>query len=418
MKKYLYKTLGIFACMMALTFASCEVRDLTEADLFTPDTQEAIDAIISDGEEFSFHKLQDVFMTEKGNYYDTALAQFYRTRANCGDDVWYFSIDTFPSNGPGIYVIGRVCTDDQGGNNYKTLILQQIDSTGEQQNLRIGVDVGSIGGLYPMGQKVAIRCNGLAIGRYANQVQLCVPSYNNNIYANNQAEKIGWAASRIPNEMFRKATTRIGVPDQSKLVYDELTLDDIKSKYYSIANKPKECRKMDARLIRIMDVHFNGYADDSGKPVKTNPYVMGSATDSIGNPSIDPYTNVFAPTTNNMNYPQGRYITNSTGSVRFIVGTSEFAKYSNYFLPSHITRSASADPKASALDFNYEACQGYIEGVIGFYVDNAGKFTSSHDTIKYNSWSISLNSMEDIHFMDTISKEPWKPVEFSKHLFE
>ena len=158
-------------------------------------SEDQVNAEIADGRLYTINEFIDAFMTEKGNYLsDTAL---YRTRATNGDGIYLFSIDTLPSTGPGIYIRGRVTTDDFGGNFYKALIIQQIVD-GEQQNLRLSVDLGSASGMYPRGQEILIRCNGLAIGRYSNQPQLCVPSYNNNTNANKGNEKVGWAPGRIP----------------------------------------------------------------------------------------------------------------------------------------------------------------------------------------------------------------------------
>ena len=90
---------------------------------------------------------------------------------------------TIPVGGPQIYIRGRIVTDDQGGNFYKTIVIQEIVN-GKQQALRLSVDASSAGGAYLLGQEIMIHVNGLGIGKYANEPQLCVPSYNNNLNAN------------------------------------------------------------------------------------------------------------------------------------------------------------------------------------------------------------------------------------------
>ena len=184
MKTLLY----LFAIAAALPLASCTPEPISEDSVFL--TEETIQQIISadGGRLYTINELLDTYMSEKGNYLsDTSL---YRTRANNGDGTWLFSMDTLPSIGDGIYIRGRITTDDYGGNFYKALCIQQVVN-GQQQALRIGVDASSVSGMYPLGQEILIRCNGLAIGRYADQPQLCVPSYNNHVHANNASQKIG-----------------------------------------------------------------------------------------------------------------------------------------------------------------------------------------------------------------------------------
>ena len=176
-------------------------KPVAEDELFATEAQVA--ELTKDGHLYTLNELVDRFMTEQGNYLSDTTQ--YRTRANndgVNPGIWLFSIDTLPSQGEGIYIRGRVITDDYGGNFYKALVIQQVVD-GEQQALRLSVDAGSISGIYPLGQELLIRCNGFAIGRYANQVQLCVPSHNNNTYADNAEQKVGWAPGRIPFARFK-----------------------------------------------------------------------------------------------------------------------------------------------------------------------------------------------------------------------
>ncbi|MGN1240752.1 MAG: DUF5689 domain-containing protein, partial [Paludibacteraceae bacterium] len=221
--KRIHSIISAFAlCSLFVAMVGCNPAPLTEADVFT--NPDAVANILQPGD--SIYHLNDfvaTFMTEEGNFLSDSTP--YRTRATSGNGIYLFSIDTIPTDTMGIYIRGRVSSDDYGGNFYKSIVIQEIVD-GKQQNLRLSVDIGSANGLYQIGQELLIRCNGLSIGRYANQPQLCVPSYNNNIYANNASQKVGWAPGRIPNELFRKATTLIGTPDQSKLQYDTISIAD------------------------------------------------------------------------------------------------------------------------------------------------------------------------------------------------
>ena len=303
----------VLVVVLVSALPACTPNAPSEESFFL--TEEQVAELTQDGKVYNLNDFVDTYMTEQGNCIDSNL---YRTRALYGGDTYLFSIDTLPSNGEGIYIRGRVATDDYGGNFYKVLVLQQIVE-GKQQALRISVDAGSISGQYPRGQEILIRCNGFAIGRYANQVQLCVPSYNNNINANKAEEKVGWAPGRIPAARFRAATYYIGKPDSSLLVYDVMTIPEITASYDPIA-----ARHEDGKLIRIENIHYTGQCLGSNKTTFQNC--------TTGDPSDDSNANVFAPTTNNMNYPQSRIIMDESGNF-ICVSMSEYAREAHYYLP-------------------------------------------------------------------------------------
>ena len=382
MKKLLY----LFAIAAALTLASCTPEPISEDSVFL--TEETIQQIISadGGRLYTINELLDTYMSEKGNYLsDTSL---YRTRANNGDGTWLFSMDTLPSTGNGIYIRGRITTDDYGGNFYKSLCIQQVVN-GQQQALRIGVDGSSVSGMYPLGQEILIRCNGLAIGRYADQPQLCVPSYNNNVHANNASQKIGWAPGRIPWEQFQTIVSRIGRPDTSKLYYEELTIAD-----FQAITAEAEMRKWDAKLVRIRNVWFTGEYENNGSFSKL----------TTGNPEDDTNANVFAPTTTNIGYPQSRVITD--GTAKTLVSNSEYCKFAAYYIPGADKNGVSNCP-------NFK---GTITGILGQYRDNA---RYAHDIY---DWSISLRDIttsvhkgicNDIVFTKDDGTR-WNPIEYGE----
>lgn len=363
--KYLYFVLCAFVVVL---MSSCEPRALTQADVFTPTDESELDRILKEenaahGGQYRIYTLNeftDAFMTEEGNLLsDTTL---YRLRSTTNGKLYMFSVDTIKTDTIGIYIRGRVTTDDFGGNFYKSLVIQQIVN-GEQQNLRISVDMGSVSGMYPLGQEILIRCNGLAIGRYANQPQLCVPSNNNNIYAMNASEKVGWAPGRIPSADFRKATRMIGTPDKTKLKYDTLTLTEL---FSQVPYKPSadsigmdKVRKADGRLVTIKNVWFTGQYDNNGTIedcAPTNP-------DSAGN------ANVFAPTSNNIGYPQSRIMADrkSAKSGHYLMcSNSEYAKFAYFYLPG-------ANEKG--ID-DCENWAGTVTGILGWYQDKASNLSS------------------------------------------
>ena len=366
--------------MIAITLVAlciaCTPNPVDESKLFLTDTQ--ADELIAQGTLLTLQQFKDSFMSEKGNYLsDTTL---YRTRATKDGKNYLFSIDTIPVSETPVYIRGRVTTDDYAGNFYKAMCIQQIVD-GKQQALRLSVDAGSIGGLYQIGQEILIRVDGLAIGRYANQPQLCLPSYNNNIYANNAEQKIGWAPGRIPMAIFNARTKCIGKPDISKLVYDELKITE----FTSVLNL-QETRKWDAKLVRIKDVHYTGqYFTTSG---------TGKCT--TGDPEVDQNANVFAPTTNNIGFPQTRVIEDANGN-KTGISASEYAKFAYFYIPG-------ADQNGTA---NCTKYVGDVVGILGFYSDNA-KYDPAYD-----DWSISIRSLDDLQLFDA-NGNLWPRIEYTK----
>lgn len=367
MKKILYIVL-IALCV------ACTPNEPTKLYLSDADVKE----LIKKGTYLTIEEFKATYMTEKGNFWsDTSQ---YRTRATKDGINYLFSIDTIPVSEKPVYIRGRITTDDFAGNFYKTLCIQQ-EVDGKQQALRISVDAGSISGIYPLGQEILIRVDGLSIGRYANQPQLCVPSYNNNIYADKADQKVGWAPGRIPIAFFKERTQCIGKPDQSKLIYDTVDI----TTFNTILNI-QETRKWDGKLVRITDVHFTGEYSDYGtlKPCNTE------------DPETDKNVNVFAPTSLNWGHPLSRAIADQNGNWT-LVSSSEYAKFARFYLPG-------ADQDGISNCSNYK---GTVTGILGFYNDNAKYDPESYD------WSITIRSLDDLMLYDD-EKNLWPRKEYQK----
>ena len=375
----------LLAMPVIALMTSCEARQLTAEDVLVVDEAKLAEVLTAENPEgykiYNINSLKEPpFMTEDGNF--KSDSSLYRTRSGYPKDnptIQLFSIDTLPVNGPGIYIRARVATDDYGGNFYKSLVLQQTQDwenggeLAEPQGLRISVDMGSVSGLYHQGQEIIIRCNGLAIGRYANQPQLCVPSYNNNIFADNAPQKIGWAPGRIPAARFRRATRMLGYPEISKLKWKTMTLADLQTNYLSKFSDVVGARKLDATLIKITDVHFSGTCNNKGAEQALVRYEYDTAkTAWNGDPEIkDTYAYVFAPSTGNVGYPQSRYVKDNGNANKVLISASEYARYALYYLPA-----------AKYI--------GSVTGILGYYMDNGG-FAPDGD-----EWSITPCSMDEI----------------------
>ena len=370
----------IISCAVLLTLAACQPKAVEPEQMFL--NEEQVTAILNaepdgyiyyDEAKGGLNQFVRDYMTEEGNY------QPVRSRSTKGT-YQLFSIDSIPTIGEGIYIRGRITTDDGGGNFYKALVIQQMVD-GKQHALRISVDMGNVSGMYAQGQEVLIRVNGLAIGRYADQPQLCVPSFNNNVNAGKYDEKVGWAPGRIPAAQFREVTTRIGYPDRSKLYYEHIDIstlvtasDNSNEGYGKSLIDLFDAREWDGKLVVLDNMHFTGeYADTRGKRTKC----------STGNPQEDTNANVFGPTTDNQGFPQSRVISN--GSLYFMVSTSEYATYSHMFLPT-------------------EDYIGTIIGILGFYMDN-GAYDAT-----WKSWSVTPCDISDIKLKN--DSQEWIPFEY------
>ena len=394
----------LLAMPVIALMTSCEPRELTEDDVFVQES--SLDQILQEenGDQgykiYDLNEFLDTFMTEEGSFHSDTCP--YRERSyDATHGIYLYSVDTLPTNGAGIYIRGRVTTDDYAGNFYKAMVIQQIVN-GEQQNLRISVDLGSSAGMYQLGQEIIIRCNGLAVGRYANQPQLCIPSYNNNIYAMNASQKVGWCPGRIQGSVFRRATRMIGTPDVKAIQVDELTMADL---YTQIALKPTAdaagmdaVRKMDGRLIRLKDVHFTGQYDNNGSLAN-----MVAGDPDPGDGQSHSEVNVFAPTTGNLNFPQSRVL-GDHGSNTLMCSSSEYAKFAYYYLPG-------ADKNGVTNCKNYE---GTVTGILGWYLDKASDLAQGK--LDGYEWSVTPRGIPGIGVMDIDMKdthdEPWVPKEY------
>ena len=375
MKKSIYLYAMLLAMPIIALMTSCEPKALVEDDVFTYESE--LDALLSsespEGYDiYTLNAFLDKFMTEAGNFASDTCP--YRERSyDSKHGLYLYSVDTIPTNGRGIYIRGRVTTDDYGGNFYKAMVIQQVVE-GKQQNLRISVDLGSSAGMYQMGQEVVIRCNGLAVGRYANQPQLCIPSYNNNIYASSAAQKVGWCPGRIQGSVFRKVAHMVGAPDRSAIKYDTLTLatlyTEIKKQPAATAEAMDAVRKMDGRLVVLKDVHFTGTYDNDGTETK-----MIAGDPDPGDGSSHSEINVFAPTTGNIGFPQSR-ILQDQGTNKIMCSNSEYAKFAHFFIPG-------ADKNGVT---GCDSFEGTVTGILGWYLDKASEL--ANDKLDGYEWSV------------------------------
>jgi hypothetical protein len=239
------------------------------------------------------------------------------------------------SNPSDIIFNGIITSTDAEGNVYKYIVVQEEGANA--QAMKISIDAGSLSGIYPLGQRVSVRCNNLYIGKYAQGPQLGV--YYENITKNPVRIEPG----RMPRLISDLAISAYDMPEPSAVVADTMTIAEIKAAGESLYNK----------LVCIKNAYFTGMGSNFGKPT-----------------AIPSTEKIFAPSTGGIGYPQSREITDGTGSV--FVSTSEYAKFATKALPA-------------------ASYKGNITAIIGWYND---KDNSLDPTKIYHQ--LTLRSLKDL----------------------
>ncbi|MDR3327461.1 MAG: DUF5689 domain-containing protein [Prevotellaceae bacterium] len=291
---------------------------------------------------YTIEKLISTFGTELG---DTAK---FPPRSNSGT-MGLFSVDTIPPGDEDIIITGRITSDDLNGNMYKYITIQ--DSTSDW-SLKISIDASGISSWYPLGTVVTIKCNGLALGKYADMFQLGVKYYNNN----KDATKKGYEPGRIPLPLFTVRAETNGMPELDKLKIDTITIAQLNQ-----AVAATDRRSIHARLICIKNVWFNQKSQGNG---------------------ITEVEKIFAPSTNGIGYPQSRDIEDGSGGY-VSVATSEYSKFAGEKLPS-------AEYK------------GNIIAIVGWYKDKNNPYPGNVQ--------LTIRSLDDLQLYSQDDGSPWKPV--------
>ncbi|MFA5045115.1 MAG: DUF5689 domain-containing protein [Paludibacter sp.] len=219
-----------------------------------------------------------------------------------------------------IIINGIVTSSDNEGNIYKYIVVQEEGANGNA--MKISIDAGSLSGIYPLGQRVSVRCNDLFVGRYAQGPQMGVYYYNT---AKSRVEP-----GRIPKLISDTHISAYGLPDPAAVIADTMTIAQIKAAGISITNK----------LVCIKNAFFTGKGADYGLPA-----------------TIPAAEQIFAPSTNGVGYPQSREIQDGSGASVF-VSTSEYAKFASKKLPS-------------------SSYKGNITAIVGWYNDKDAVVSSS-----------------------------------------
>lgn len=224
-----------------------------------------------------------------------------------------------------IIINGIVTSSDTEGNVYKYLTIQEEIPGG--QALKISVDVSGLSGIFPLGQRVAVRANGLFIGNYAQSVQMGVYYENTSrftVLANGDTLDYRVEPGRMPKFFADRHIIAYGLPDPAAIVPDTMTIAQILAAGNSIINK----------VVTIKNAFFTGKGANFGAPAVISEAEL-----------------IFAPSTDGVGYPQSREIQDGTGSI--FVSTSEYAKFAQKPLPTSNHR-------------------GHITAIVGWYNDRPG----------------------------------------------
>jgi hypothetical protein len=270
----------------------------------------------------------------------------FTARPNSGS-LGLFSVDTIPSGGEDIIIAGRIISDDASGNMYKNIVIQDLNS---DWSLKISIDASGISAWYPLGKIITIRCNGLAIGKYADMFQLGVVYFNNN----SNAAKKGYEPGRIPLPLFKVRAITNGLPELDKIKVDTLTIAEL------LQHAPTD-RSYHSRLVCIKNAYFNQKRQGSAM----------SAAEKI-----------FAPSTNGIGFPQSSDIEDGSGGY-VSVATSEYARFAGVTLPT-------AEYK------------GTVTAIVAWYNDK--------DNGRPGNVQLTLRFLEDLQLYSTDDGAKWKPL--------
>ena len=249
-----------------------------------------------------------------------------------------------------IYIKGRVISSDTASNIYKYFVLEDLNT---RQALKVSIDAGSLSGIFPLGQVVAVKCNGLIMGRYAQMPQLGVYSFRND-------DKTRYEPGRIPYSLVYDHFQRIGLPDKNKVVPSEFASISELMDALSLPNEVQDSTWY-GRLIKIKNVKFT-WKNDRDADLKTEFVSLRRSIEDTKNVTAHQLSPVFAPSTYDINrrynvgYPMSREIADAGGNTIY-VSTSEYAHFAETFIPK----------KESV---------GDVTAILGWYCDNknyAGK---------------------------------------------
>lgn len=204
-KTLLYIALAVAS---AAGFASCD-DDFERPPITRPGDAEQIEANIT--------------MLELKEAFYNASASNYATEIGTNAD------------GEHYIVRGRIVSNDESGNVYKSLVIEDGTS-----GMAFSVNISKLYQYYKFGQEVAVDVTGLYIGAYGNNMQIGAAPTTNDY------------PSRIEEEDFKAVAIVQSDPEPDKVVPYEVTLDELST----LKQNPSELLAWQNRFIVLKDMRF------------------------------------------------------------------------------------------------------------------------------------------------------------------
>ncbi len=215
----------------------------------------------------------------------------------------FFAVDSIIHD-EDVVIEGIITSEDIAGNIYKAIVVQEEGDN--PQAIRISIDAGSLSGVYPVGQRVSVKLNGLWIGNFGQSAQIGSYFVSSTKSRKDNDSKYRSEPGRIAKVIADQHIVPYGMPDPKAVVPKEMTIAEIKAAGPELHNM----------LVIIKNATFTGKRADFGKPVDI----------------VDEKDKIFAPSTNGVGFPQAREIIDGTGSI--FIASSEYARFANKKLPT------------------------------------------------------------------------------------
>lgn len=324
------KIITLIQLLILVFFASC---NKTEFDVISADKLM--------GDSLSTTYTIDQLITEFDSNYDA-----YTDTTNYKGGLFTVKQILSPKS---VVISGVVTSSDIEGNVYKNLIIQEMRPSGKA--MRISIDASGLSGIYPLGQKVWIKCNNLYLGKYAQSYQIgtLFKNYERSIKKRSIDSLIyRMEPGRIAMPIAMNVIHAYGKQDLKLVKADTLTIAQIKSGGVGVLNK----------LVCIKNAYFTGRGSDFNKPA-----ILKFDADYI-----------FAPSTNGVGFPQSREIQDGTGSV--FISTSEYSRFAKRPLPG-------------------SQYKGNITAIVGWYNDKKTDINPTKITTEIYH-QLTLRSLKDL----------------------
>ncbi|MDO9153929.1 MAG: DUF5689 domain-containing protein [Paludibacter sp.] len=285
--------IGIFALILSV-FASCTPTD------FDPIP---VDKLMGDSlvANYTVAELLEAYKSDTDKFSDIKLT----TKNSIVKDAGLFTTKLIQANND-LIIKGVVTSSDVEGNIYKYMTIQETGVN--SRAVKISIDASGLSAIYPVGQRVWVKLNGLYLGNYAQSPQIGSHYVNKTrvvVDTVNKVDVYRIEPGRIPYPIAQKAIHAFGMPDVKLAKADTMTIAQIRAGGHAVINK----------LVCIKNAYFTGRGADYGLPVALKDQDL-----------------IFAPSTNGIGYPQSREIRDPSGTI--FISTSEFSKFASFKLPS------------------------------------------------------------------------------------